>query len=165
MRVRHRMLGWAAGFGLLAAMGAAQPAAAQGLFYKPMPFAGAGYKDKLRGPGRWWVRGFAGGGDLALNLALYRGALLMKASGFTHFMVVDGFIQVSAMNGNAELTFVGTNTPLVPIPCEAKPRQAANCRMLSVDETIATSGPSVFRTKEQTEGDLEQARAYVAAKR
>jgi len=119
--------------------------------YRRAPMIGGGYSDKRVSENRWKVSGFAveQPHEYAIKLALYRAAILLKRAGFSHFQIVNsnisGSVSIYARNELADFTVVGTNTPDVVVPCEAKPKWAANCRLLNVDETLATAAPALSR--------------------
>ena len=123
--------------------------------YRRAPLIGGGYSDKRVSENRWKVSGFAveQPHEYAIKLALYRAAILLKRAGFSHLQIVNsnisGSVSIYARNELADFTVVGTNTPDVAIPCEAKPKWAANCRLLNVDETLATAAPALGRDEKE----------------
>ena len=123
--------------------------------YRPVPFMGGGYSDKKMSENRWKVSGFAveQPKEYAVQLALYRAAILLRRAGFTHFEIVDSYISGSssiyAHNELADFTVVGTNTPEVPVPCEAKKKWVANCRLMAVEDVLVSTAPILGRNVEE----------------
>lgn len=127
------------------------PAQAQ---YKPMKLIGGGYKSKQVSANRWKVRGYSMDliKDQSVHTALYRAAILTKRAGFTHFQIVDAYLEVPkggfGTDQNAEFTVVGTKTPSIAIPCEATKKWIANCRLLNIDDVLSRSGAILGRNPE-----------------
>ena len=97
-----------------------------------------------------------------MKIAVYRGALLAKAHGFPFLMIVNGKITDTYVSGvgslKADMTMVGLMTRDAPAPCEAEPRYVENCRLLVVDEVIASYGAELNRSPAQRDADLEAVR-------
>lgn len=132
----------------MALLGTSGAAIAQ---YRPMPLAGGGYSSKQVSEARWKVRGFSPGGPehLARHVALYRAAIVAKRAGFDHFVIVDSWLQSARgrlfSSQNVELTVVGTNSPEVPVTCEAKKEWVRNCRVMDVKSVLQDSGAFLGR--------------------
>lgn len=122
--------------------------------YKPMKLIGGGYKSKQVSADRWKVRGYSVDliKDHSVHIALYRAAILTKRAGFTHFQIVDAYLEIPkggyGSDQNAEFTVVGTKTPHIAIPCEATKEWIANCRLLNIDDVLSRSGAVLGRNPE-----------------
>jgi hypothetical protein len=118
-----------------------------------------GYREKPKGPGRWFVRADSTSSsipDFALAMALHRAAIRMAAEGFSHFSIVNFEINnrqfcrgCSYGNQDVYLTVVGLADSIGPAKCEAKPSFVKNCETLSVAETLARYGRLLNRTPAQ----------------
>ena len=126
-----------------------------------------GYRDAAEGPGRWRVSAKSNGlaeRDMAQVMAVFRGAVLAKAAGFSHLQIVffSGTQRYAgAMRGiqSVTLRFVGVNRPDAPLHCESPPLTQSSCRTVAVEETLALLGPQLRRTPAQTEAEVAEARA------
>lgn len=136
--------------------------------YRPMPFMGGGYEDKIYSSERWMTWGFTAFGAVrpynahpenAPNKAIYRMALLAKSFNFKFFQVnkvsyyvrTDGF---NYINASAKLWGVGISGMDVPLHCEIKGRLRYMCANYDADKIIYEIGPQLGQTPEMADEEL-----------
>jgi hypothetical protein len=126
-----------------------------------------GYRDAAEGPNRWRVGAKSNGfafEDFAQAMAMFRGAVLAKAAGFSYLQIVyfQGTQRTAGgMRGIQDVTFrfVGVNDPAAPLNCESPPLTQSSCRTVGVDETLALLADQLERTPAQVEAEVAAARA------
>jgi hypothetical protein len=126
-----------------------------------------GYENWTEAPGRWRVRAKANGmveQDFAQHMAVFRGAVLAKAAGFSYLQIVSfrgRQRMVGGMRGIQDVTFrfAGAHDANAPLACESPPLTQSSCRTVGVDATLALLGPGLNRSPAQIEAEVAQARA------
>lgn len=129
-----------------------------------------GYSSVAMGPARWRIEGLSTAftaPDFAQNMALYRGAVLAKAAGFSYMQVTNFWICTEDFYGSrgnqyAGLTITAVNDSNAPLDCVASEYFRANCRTLDVDRMLAELGPPLNQTPAQTATEIEAARSAPA---
>ncbi|HYI47587.1 MAG TPA: hypothetical protein VEX35_03900 [Allosphingosinicella sp.] len=126
-----------------------------------------GYRDWTEGPGRWRVSAKANGmveQDFAQHMAVFRGAVLAKAAGFSYLQIVSfrgRQRMVGGMRGIQDVTFrfAGAHEADAPLACESPPLTQSSCRTVGVDATLALLGPALNQSPAQIEAEVAAARA------
>ena len=175
----HRPYAAALALGLLALIGCYE--ALQGGSRPAMP---GDYIEERLAPDRWSVRGSARTPERARDLAFHRGAVLVKAGGYSHVRVVSyrlaGFDYSNAPIVNqvrrnpaprraaradrVSLQVAGTNDPAAPLACDASVTAETMCRNMSVDEALAAFGDRLGLTPDQSAAEVDAARRALAAR-
>jgi hypothetical protein len=134
---------------------------------------GSGYSDSRTGVGRWKVNFFYAGMDhsgIARTSALYRAALLAKASNQSYMQIVDArakigvHVYLGEMNSDVNLVVVGVPSMESPSLCEAKKDiWKSYCGSFDVEQTIRAAAQKLDRTPDQMARDYADAQAKVAA--
>jgi len=139
---------------------ATTPATPRSRFYKHKSLLSMGYKDKQIASGRWRVSGQTNeptAQDVALALAMYRSALLVKRAGYPYLQVVKTQ-HVRSMDATfmqfAELEVVGVQSAAAPVACRNKDRNVHLCRNFPVDTLIAEAGAELRHSRTEIAEDL-----------
>lgn len=130
--------------------------------YKPWRVGSFGYVDEVRGENRWYIKSLTAQVPVEYTsaMALYRAAIIAKASGFEYFHAVS-FIPSyfeSGISEEARLTAVGSHTP-EGLVCEDGGRFAKNCKTYKVEDVFAQFGPLLGQTNEMQLAEIAAYRA------
>lgn len=134
-------------------------------------------------PDRWSVSGTGRTPERARNAAFYRGAVLVKAAGYSHVQMVGYRLErydysdapivtksgevappAGAPVRTAFVEVAGTNDAAAAPACAPSAEVAAMCRTMPVHEALATLGPLLGRTPDQTAAEVEAARRAQTAR-
>ena len=147
------------------------------------PVMPSDYIEERLAPDRWSVRGSGRTPERARDLAFHRGAVLVKAGGYSHVRVVSyrlaGFDYSNApivtKSGEirspagppvriAYLQVAGTNDPAAPLACDDSTTAENMCRNMSIDEALAAFGERLGLTPDQSAAEVDAARRALAAR-
>ena len=141
------------------------------------------YSEERLAPNHWSVSASGRTQERARDLALYRGAVLIRAGGYSHVRVVsfrtEGFDYANASIPTkfgeidrpavppvrtAFAQVIGTNDPAAPFACDVPATTADLCRNMPIDEALAAFGQRLGLTPDQSAAEVDAARRALAAR-